>query len=137
MAKKFWYFPLIACLALPIYSVLGADTSFERHFCDRIKSEPEFSLGDMLPSDMYCVLPGGEFPHPFVRARFDGYAYQQARAGDSQDNWFVLLVSEYNKTVEVLPIAYRQANLKNTTSICSARLRIYASPDKSVLAVER
>lgn len=136
MIRRSRYPLLIAFVTLPIFAALGGSASFEKQFYNRMGSKAEFGLRDLAPSDDYCVLPGGEFPRQFVRARFDGYTYYEARAGDSQDDWFVLLVSRQEQTVKVMPIDYREANLKNTVPICSPRLKIYVSSGRSLFAAE-
>jgi hypothetical protein len=128
---------LIALVTLLIFAVLGDSPSFEQQFYNRMRSKAEFGLRDLAPSDEYCVLPGGEFPRLFVRAKYDGYTYYEARAGDSQDDWFVLLISRQDQTVKVMPIDYREANLRNTVPICSARLRVYVSSSRSVFVAEQ
>jgi hypothetical protein len=52
------------------------------------------------------------------------YKYDEEARGDSQDDWFIVLISDSERSIYSIPISYSKVSLTNQTPICGTNLKL-------------
>lgn len=127
-----------ATLALMLMFLGTGSVEKEQMLYRAVASRATFELGELFQGKHYCVVPGGIGNDPefhLLDQQFPGLNVSRARPSDSQDDWFIVLVSD--TTADINPISYTKANLENEEAICAANIAIVVDHERNVRALAK
>lgn len=138
MWSAFFIVPAFAVTLAIVLMLLGSGSVEKEHgFYRAIESPTTFRLRDLFPGERHCVAPGGigNNPENYLLWNFPRLRVSRTRPYDSQDDWFIIMLSDRTNSAEINSIRYAKANLESEEAICGANIEIVVDHERNVRAL--